>query len=243
MHSSKGVLRLVIAGLTLLFVAGSPARAAEPVDFSGTWKAVSPRKTILPNDAAIPFSAKGREQYQQNVGSKAKKDLEFDLTTSRCSTPGLPRAMLTAQRFRIFQDPQVLTIGFEWNRDRRVIGLPGLPPQISLFGAADDASLVGTKMGTSRGQWEGNTLVVTSTEMSDKTLLDDVVPHTFGLKVTERLTLLDANTLEDRITIEDPEYFTKAWDTVLTYKRQPDAIFPEDVCLDRVFGAPNLPAK
>jgi hypothetical protein len=69
------------------------------------------------------------------------------------------------------------------------------------------------------------------------------VPHGFGLKVVERLTLKDADTLEDRITIEDPEYFTKAWSTVLTYKRQPDAIFPEDVCLDRVFGKPPLPTQ
>jgi len=146
-------------------------------------------------------------------------------------------------RFRIFQDPQVMTIAFEWNHVRRVIGMPVLPSQISLFGAAEDAKLVGTKMGTSRARWQGNTLVVETKEFSDTTLLDDFVPHGFDLKLTERLSLIAPDTLEDRITIEDPETFTRRWETAVTYTRQPDAIFPEDVCLDRVFGKPQLPTK
>jgi hypothetical protein len=44
---------------------------------------------------------------------------------------------------------------------------------------------------------------------------------------------VDTDTLEDRITIEDPAYFKRPWDSVVTYKRQPAALFPEDVCLDR----------
>jgi hypothetical protein len=59
------------------------------------------------------------------------------------------------------------------------------------------------------------------------------VPHTLDLKVTEHLRLLDPETLEDRITIADPAYFKRPWDAAVTYKRQPAALFPEDVCLDR----------
>ena len=39
-------------------------------------------------------------------------------------------------------------------------------------------------------------------------------------------------TLEDRIRIEDPEFFTKPWETVVTYKRQLDEPLPKKVCLD-----------
>lgn len=237
-------LRRLFAGIVsfgLLFAAASPVCAAPHIDFAGTWKVVVPRTSILPDDGTIPFTAKGRERYKENVRSKARKDLEFDLTTSRCSSPGMPRVMLTPQRFRIFQDSAVMMIAFEWNRVRRAIGMPALSPQISLFNAADDAKLVGTKMGTARARWEGNTLVIVTNELSDTTLLDDLVPHGFGLKIVEQLTLKDADTLEDRITIEDPEYFTKPWSTVLTYARQSDAIFPEDVCLDRLLGKPDLP--
>ena len=69
---------------------------------------------------------------------------------------------------------------------------------------------------------------------SDRTLIDELVPHGYDLKVTERYRLIAPDTLEDRITIEDPAYFTKAWDVVVIYKRQPDMIFAEDICLDRI---------
>lgn len=240
-RARRGVRLLGLLGLASL--AAGAAHAADPADFTGTWQVVTARSSILPSDGAIPFTAKGRKEYEANARRKARKDLSFDLMTSRCSSPGVPRVMLTPQRFRIFQDAQVLMIGFEWNRVRRAIGMPGLPAQISLFNAAEEAKVVGTKMGTSRAQWDGSTLVVTTNELSVATLLDDLVPHSFDLKVTERLTLKDADTLEDRIRIEDPEYFTRPWETVLTYRRQPDAIFAEDVCLDRTFGPPPLPTK
>lgn len=234
---------LAAVGLATLGVAAVPAQAAGQVDLSGTWQAAKPRTSILPDDNAIPFTAEGRKTYNDNRASKVKKDLEFDQTASRCSAPGTPRIMLTPLRFRIFQDPQVMMMAFEWNHVRRAIGMPGLPPQISLFGAAEDAKLVGTKMGTSLAHWEGNTLVIETKDVSDTTLLDDLVPHSFDMRVTERLTLKDANTLEDRMTIQDPATFTKPLETTLTYTRQPDRIFPEDVCLDRVFGKPPLPTK
>jgi hypothetical protein len=71
-------------------------------------------------------------------------------------------------------------------------------------------------------------------------LIDDLTPHTAGMKVTERWRLVDKDTLENRMTIEDAAYFTKPWDAVVTYKRQPDALFPEDVCMDRLEHQKNL---
>ena len=73
---------------------------------------------------------------------------------------------------------------------------------------------------------------MTTEGFPDNTLVDDLVPHGYDMKLTERIRLRDQDTLEDRITIEDPEYFTKPWQTVVTYKRQPDEAFPESVCLD-----------
>jgi hypothetical protein len=53
------------------------------------------------------------------------------------------------------------------------------------------------------------------------------------LKLAERIRLKDAGTLEYRVTISDPATFTRSWDAVLTYKRQPDAPLAEDLCLER----------
>jgi hypothetical protein len=137
--------------------------------------------------------------------------------------------MLTPLRFKIWQRFGVVTFDFEWNRALRQINASDMPPVMDFMGKG----LVPSMTGTSKGRWEGNTLVAETTNLSERTLLDDLVPHTFDMKVTERLRLIDADTLEDRITIEDTAYFTKPWDAVITYKRQPDALFPEDVCLDR----------
>jgi hypothetical protein len=137
--------------------------------------------------------------------------------------------MLTPERFKIWQRFGVLTFDFEWNRALRQIDASGLPPKQDPLGQG----LVPTMTGTSKGHWEGDTLVAETTNFSDRTLLDDLVPHTFDLKVTEHLRLVDPDTLEDRITIEDLAYFSRPWDAVITYKRQPAALFPEDVCLDR----------
>lgn len=148
---------------------------------------------------------------------------------SRCSNPGVPRLALTPMRFKIWQRQNVVTFDYEWNRALRQINA-GVPPQPDLMGQG----LVPTMTGKAKGQWEGNTFISVTEGMSDRTLIDDLIPHGYDLKVTERYRLIDADTLEDRITIEDPEYFSRPWDAIVTYKRQPDTIFPEDVCLDRI---------
>jgi hypothetical protein len=74
--------------------------------------------------------------------------------------------------------------------------------------------------------------VVNTEGFDETTLIDNLVPHGDRLKLTERIRLRDSDTLEDRITIEDPDFFTHPWQTTVVYKRQQDAAFPENVCLD-----------
>jgi hypothetical protein len=161
---------------------------------------------------------------------------------SRCASPGLPRVMLTPERFELFLRPHMILMAFEWNRVRRTITLPGLPTQAEDGGRAA-AKLVGTAMGTSEGHWEGDTLVVTSHNFSQNTLIDELIPHGYDLKITERIRLKTGQTLEDRITVEDPDFFTRPWTTTLTYRRQPSAIIPDDVCLDHLRGPPPLATR
>jgi len=211
--------------------------AADPPSLEGMWKIAAPQSSFKPEGGAIPFTAKGRKRYQQNKRDKAKGDLEnFDYATSRCASPGLPRLMITPERLRIWQRPGIVTIRFEWNRLFRQIDTGGLIHQTRTDpggpGGVDEVALVGRAIPISKGMWEGDTLVVTTGGFPGNTLVDDLVPHGYDMKLTERIRLRDQDTLEDRITIEDPEYFTKPWQTVVTYKRQPDEAFPESVCLD-----------
>lgn len=219
------------------------AHAADGANLEGMWQISSPQSSFKPVGGPILFTELGKEVYEENQRHQARRDYEkYDHMQARCSAPGVPRVMLTPQRLQIMQRTELVMMAFEWNRVRRMITLPALPSQEDRI-AGPSAKLVGTMMGTSKGRWEGDTLVVTTDEFSEGSLIDDLVPHGYELKVTERIRLKDANTLEDRITIEDPEYFTRPWETVVTYRRRPVAVIPEDVCLDRLLGPPPLATR
>jgi hypothetical protein len=212
--------------------------AADPAQLEGTWKISTPQQSFRPTSGSIPFTVEGRRRYQENQRylSKGQFD-EFDYATARCASPGLPRLMLTPERFRIWQRSGSIMLQFEWNRLFRQIDMGTLlQPQIRLTAGgppdASDEALVGRAVPISKGRWEEGTLVVTTEGFADNTLIDRLVPHGYDMKLTERIRLLDSNTLEDRITIEDPEYFTRPWETVVTYRRQADEAFAESVCLD-----------
>jgi len=213
--------------------------AADPVDLEGTWKIAAPQAAFTPEKRSVPFTQAGRKRHSENRRNLAKGNYDaFDLATSRCASPGLPRLMITSDRFRIFQRPGLLMFQFEWNRLFRQIETPGLLKEqlriasMAPVGGYDDV-LTGRSVPISKGHWEGDTLVATTKGFSEDTLIDNLIPHGEKLKLTERIRLKDPDTLEDRITIEDPDYFTRPWQTVVVYKRQPDVAFPEDVCLVR----------
>jgi len=225
------VTRNLLAGAALGIAGTAAAQQATP-NFEGVWKIAAPTQALQPVSGPVPFTAEGRKAYVANRSLRAAGKIDdYDITLSRCSNPGVARLALTPMRFKIWYRQGVVTFDYEWNRALRQINVD-VPPQPDLMGQG----LVPTMTGKSRGRWEGGTLVSVMEGASDRTLIDDLVPHGYDLKVTERYRLVDANTLENRITIEDPEYFTRPWDAVVTYKRQPDAIFAEDVCLDRILA-------
>jgi hypothetical protein len=69
-----------------------------------------------------------------------------------------------------------------------------------------------------------------------------VMPYRRGL-CAQSSRLRDNATPENRITIEATDLFTKPWQTVVTYKRQPDALFQDNVCLDSLDLEHWLPAS
>ena len=258
---NKNNKRQVLGGALSLLCAAAvslPSIAADPVNLEGTWKVSSPPATSMgqaafkPEGGSIPFTAYGRKRYQDNKKLQAAgKSADFDYAAARCSSPGATRLMLTPQRFRVWQRNGFVGMQFEWNRLYRQVDMGGLIkqarqgplvfPGAAATGPSDD-ELVGRAIPVSKGKWEGDTLVITTEGFADNTLLDNLVPHGYDSKITERLRLTDKDTLEDHITIEDAEYFTQPWETVVTYKRQPDDPIPEDVCFDRlVSGELPLP--
>jgi hypothetical protein len=215
---------LVCISVSALFCSAWAQAASAEVNLDGTWKIERPRAILDPIDGAVPLTPKARKRYEANKRAHASKRYDYDLVQTFCATPGLPRLMLTPDRFHIWQRPDSITFQFEWNR---------LFYQVDMTERETAPLLVGVNIGVSKGQWQGNTLVVKTDDFTDQTLIDSLVPHSDEMKLTQRFRLLDSNTLEDRITIEDPQTFTRPWEAIIKYERQPDAPFPEDLCIDR----------
>jgi hypothetical protein len=213
----------VCVSVSILFSAWTQVASAE-VDLNGTWKIEQQRAILNPTVGTVPFTPEARKRYAANKRAHDKGNYEYDSVQTLCSTPGLPRLMLTPDRFHIWQRPDFITFQFEWNR---------LFFQVDMTGRETAPLLVGVNIGVSKGQWQGDALVIKTDNFTDQTLLDSLVPHSDDLKLTQRFRLLDPNRLEDHITIEDPQTFTRPWEAIVKYNRQPDVPFPEDICIDR----------
>lgn len=94
---------------------------------------------------------------------------------------------------------------------------------------------IGQWRGDSIGHWEGETLVVDTTNFSDKTTLRGSGP---GLHVIERFTLADANTLRYHFTVEDPSSFARSWSGESAMTRSSDRMF-EYACHEGNQSLPN----
>lgn len=127
----------------------------------------------------------------------------------RCITRGLPATMMPGfynHHYQILQVPGYVVINTEMIHDTRVVpldGRPHLPAHLRQW------------MGDSRGWWEGNTLVVETTNFTDK-VYERRVSHTvFGagqaMRLVERFTRIDDETLDYRFTVTDPTTFAEPW--------------------------------
>jgi hypothetical protein len=125
---------------------------------------------------------------------------------------------------QIVQIPGQVLMLFEYDHYIRRIYTDGRPHDV------DQGPLW---MGDSIGKWEGDTLVVDTTNFNDKTLLDRVGrPHSTALHVVERMRRIARNSMEIDFTIEDPKAYTKPWGTKLIFDQKPDWKIMEQVCED-----------
>jgi hypothetical protein len=129
--------------------------------------------------------------------------------------------------YQILQTPGYVVILIEMIHDVRVIplnGRPHLPQNIRLW------------MGDSRGRWEGNTLVVDTTNFTDKT-------HFRGsdenLHLVERFTRVSPDTILYQFTVEDPTAFTKPWTGEAPLMKTPGPIY-EYACHEGNYSMTNV---
>ena len=179
-----------------------------------------------PNGRFPALTAKGKELYDKMRGSYKPGQTVFDSpedfdSWDRCITRGLPVSMLPRNYnngIRIMQSPGYVVIVLEMAHEARIIptnGRPALDPSIKQW------------LGESRGRWEGNTLVVETTNFNGKPAMTNagvpgsppLNPSTETMRFSERFTRTSDDTIEYKMTVVDPDVLsTGSWSAEFPWK-------------------------
>jgi hypothetical protein len=183
---------------------------AQTVDRS---KAVS--LVVDPPDGLIPYRpwAAARRvsipTFRRGEPSRGTAATVRDIRPRTFCLHGTPRNMVTD--FQVVQTPGHVFVMWEFNHAYRVIRL-GDAPRL--------AAAVKLVMGDSRGRWDGNTLIVETSNMKDWDWFDYTGTfHSDAMTLVERFTVVDAKTIRYRATVTDPVVFTRPWTYAVEFKR------------------------
>jgi hypothetical protein len=202
-------------------------------DLSGVWehhRSLDARSYVIFafTQEELPMTPWGEAKYKTAKPSFGPHSFPIPETNDPvfhgCFPPGVPRIFLHPFPMEIVQAPDKVLMLFEYDQMRREIYTDGRP---------HDTSTGPTWMGDSIGHWEGDTLVVDTTNFNDKTWLDRIGhPHSDQLHLVERFRRRNHETLVDDITIEDPKAYTKPWTISLDFKLRSNWKILEQFCED-----------
>jgi hypothetical protein len=141
----------------------------------------------------------------------------------RCITRGAVGSIVPNtynQGNQILQTPGYVILRNEMIHESRVIPVDGSPHA---------PSAIHTWMGDSRGHWENGALVVETTNFNGRDVIGGI-PVSDRLRLIERFTRTGANTLEYRLTVDDPKTWTKPWTISFPLRRDPSYTLYEYAC-------------
>jgi hypothetical protein len=155
----------------------------------------------------------------------------------RCLTRGLVGSIVPViygNGTEIVQAPGVVVIRNEMIHEARVIPLDG---------RAHAGAGVRLWMGDSRGRFEGDTLVIETTNFTDRTGLGgngNGAVHSENLRLVERLRRVDADTVRYEFTVHDPETYTQPWTVAFDLDSRPGYEIYEYACHEGNYGLANM---
>jgi hypothetical protein len=210
---------------------------------SGT-KAVKTGRTSLvvePKNGRVPVKAEAEAKRDYNAAHNADS-YEHMSVWDRCITRGVPGGMFPAgynNAYQILQIPGYVVILYEMIHEARIIPMdsrPHLHSNVKLWN------------GDARGRWEGNTLVVDTTNYNNKGWIATSaatgrikgIPQTEALHVVERFTRVDRNTINYEVTVEDPNIYTQPWKVAIPLIRDPEYRIFEYACQEGNHAVENV---
>ncbi|MGH8175907.1 MAG: hypothetical protein ACREV5_06560 [Steroidobacter sp.] len=227
---------LLLTQLTLAACAVQPRIARTPdgkPDLTGIWQAIGSAHWNLEPHAAqagpiaemgalgaipgglgvvesgrIPYTPEAVMRRAENKAAWLERD-----PLVKCCMPGVPRATYLPHPFQITQEPQNILITYEFAGATRIVYMdrPDLEAQVDSW------------MGHNLGSWEDDTLVIDVTAQTPDAWLDSAGNfHGPALRVQERYTPVDANTLLYEAILTDSDVFTQPWKISMPLYRRMD---------------------
>jgi hypothetical protein len=195
------------------------------------------QKRIGPSD---PFQDSG---IQGIVNARTREPSSFDANSSfksiddldlweRCITRGIPGAMMPhilGNSYEIVQAPGFVAIRYELVHDVRIIPLDGSTHLKKSFEF---------EMGDARGRWDGNSLVVESTNYKDRSTYRNANAAT--LRLIERFTRTAADRVEWSVTMNDPSTWTKPWTFSMPLTKTDTEPVLEFACHEGNYALPHI---
>jgi hypothetical protein len=154
-------------------------------------------------DAGIGGVLNQRRDRTGSFGDGPFDRLEDFTLWERCITRGLPGAMMPhilGNSYQIIQSPGLVAIRYELVHDTRIIPLDGRP-HVSRH--------LQLELGDARGRWDGDTLVVETTNFKDRSTYRNATAA--ALRLVERFTRTASNRLEWSVTVDDRTTWTRPW--------------------------------
>ena len=205
-------------------------------DYSSEWndQRVWDNRTSLitdPADGRIPPMTARAMAMRDAAGAALRRpawSAEDRTLSERCITSGSPRIGAGYQSyFQIVESPAAVMIMTEMFHDVRVLRLDGV---------GHPAADVHQWLGDSMARWDGDTLVVDSTNYKERAFQS---VSSEQLHITERFTFQDAKTLRWELTIDDPGTWTKPWSLMVPLQRSGEPVY-EYACHEGNIGLKGI---
>jgi hypothetical protein len=225
------IVQVMSLGLGTWAMAQSPAVPKGPGSVAGIWHpegylssqyAGSSELVLRTPDGQLPPLQPWAAQLLEDRIKAADSGHPYATTKSQCLPAGVPQVMFgPGLPIQILETRGQVSMLVEEFRNFRIIRMNAQhrqDPDPSYFG-------------DSVGHWEGDTLVVDTIGLTDKTTLDQVgMPHSGELHVVERYRRTSRDRLELAVTIEDPKTFTRPWTAKTSFKWAPKELLVEEIC-------------
>jgi hypothetical protein len=225
----------------------APSLFGNPVNPPPHWadhdSPMSPTRRSMvvdPPDGRVPVMKWAEEKRDYDL-THLEDHYVHETPWVRCITRGVPGGMFPAgynNGYEIIQIPGYVIIAYEMIHDTRIIPLDGRPhvdEKIRLWN------------GDPRGHFEGNTLVVETTNFNDRGVLGSSaatgrirgIPHSEEMHVVERFTRISEDVINYSATVTDPKVYTAPWTVALPLNRDPSYVMFEYACHEGNLAMPN----